>query len=145
MERFWGHRKCDLVFDASSGNSTPLWSNFRVLSPGAHAVLFGFGSNRLTLNRECLQISGLRLLTSRGVGNVENRRAALALIRHGAADMIFDKLIKDAQKLEGLERAMAFIWTQHELSQDLYRAPKAYIAPNEFSPNQQSSTAPIAL
>jgi len=136
MGGFFGHRKCDLVLDASSGNSIPLWANSRVLRPGTHCILFGFGSDRLTLSQECLQISGLRILTSRGVGDVENRRAAIELIRLGAADIILDKLIRGAQKLEGLDQALAFIRTQHELPRDLYRAPNAYIVPNEFSPKQ---------
>ncbi|MGR9037882.1 MAG: alcohol dehydrogenase catalytic domain-containing protein [Gammaproteobacteria bacterium] len=41
MKRFLGHRKCDLVFDASSGNSIPLWSNRRVLSPDTACIAAG--------------------------------------------------------------------------------------------------------
>jgi threonine dehydrogenase-like Zn-dependent dehydrogenase len=137
MESFFGHQKCDLVFDASSGNSIPLWANNRLLSPRTHCVIFGFGSDRLILSPECLQISGLRISTSRGVGDLENRGAAMEMIRHGALDIICDELIGDAKKLEGLDQAMAFIRAQHELPLDLFRAPKAYIAPNEFSPEHQ--------
>jgi threonine dehydrogenase-like Zn-dependent dehydrogenase len=138
MDAF-GHRKCDLVLDTSSGNSVPLWTNNRVLSPGTHCILFGFGSDKLCLNRECLQISGLRILTTRGVGDIENREASVELIRLGAGDIIFDKLIMGAQKLEGLDRALAFIRIQHELPGGVYRAPRAYIAPNRFSPGQKGS------
>ena len=45
----------------------------------------------------------------------------------------------DIQKLEGLDQALAFIRTQHELPRDLYRAPKAFIVPNEFSPKQKDT------
>lgn len=61
----------------------------------------------------------------------------MEMIRHGALDIICDELIGDAKKLEGLDQAMAFIRAQHELPLDLFRAPKAYIAPNEFSPEHQ--------
>jgi threonine dehydrogenase-like Zn-dependent dehydrogenase len=137
MQSYFGHQKCDLVFDGSSGNSIPLWADSRVLGPGTHCVLFGFGSDRISLGQECLQISGLRILTSRGVGNVENRQAVLELIRLGAANNVLDRLIRDSRKLEGLDQALAFIEKQYELPWDLYRVPHAFIAPNEFSPKQK--------
>jgi len=132
MRDYFGHRKCDLVFDASSGNAAPLWADARVLSPGTHCIPFGFGSDRLIFNAECCQISGLRILMSRGVGDVGNRRAAIELIRSGAADIISRQLIAGAQRLEGLDQALAFIKAQHKLPGTVYRAPRAYIAPNAF-------------
>lgn len=118
------------MFDASSGNSLPLWANKRVLSPGTHCVLFGFGSQQLTLTQECLQISGLKISTSRGVGDIENRIAAIAMIRQGATDFILEKFITGAQQLNGLDEALSYIKAQHALSQKLFSAPRAYMVPN---------------
>jgi len=136
MEGFFGRQKCDLVFDASSGNTTPLWANKQVLGPEAHCIPFGFGSKHLMLSSECLQISGLKIMISRGVGDVQNRKDALALIRKGAGDMIYRHLIRDAHRLDGLEQALGFIRKQHELPPDRLRGPQAYIVPNTIQDNR---------
>jgi threonine dehydrogenase-like Zn-dependent dehydrogenase len=46
-------RLCNLLFDASSGNTAPLWDNTRVLSPACHCIPCGpFGTN-LVLTGRC--------------------------------------------------------------------------------------------
>jgi hypothetical protein len=71
---------------------------------------------------------------SRGVGDLKNRRTAIELMRHGAGQVIIEKLLKDARKLDDLDQALTFIRAQHALPRSLYRAPKAYMTPNMFSP-----------
>jgi threonine dehydrogenase-like Zn-dependent dehydrogenase len=130
----FGFRRCDLVFDASSGNTTQVWANTRILGPNTTCIPFGFGSDSLLLSKQSLQISGLRILTSRGVGDAENRQAAMELIRDGAADVIYQGMLNGAQRLEGLDQALSFIKSQQKQPGLLRRPPKAYIAPNKFIP-----------
>ncbi len=127
-----GGQKCDLVFDASSGHTTPLWANSRILAPNAYCVVFGFGSDGLFLNKECLQISGLRIFTSRGVGDPDNQRAAVELIRSGASKVIYQGMIRESKRLDGLDQALAFIKEQHQLSGLMNRTPNAFLAPNLY-------------
>ncbi len=130
IRKHWGRDKCDLIFDASSGNTSPLWANGRILAPDTHCVVFGFGSDGLFLDKECLQISGLRVYTSRGVGNPDNQRAAVELIRSGASKVIYQGMISESRRLDGLDQALAFIKEQHQLPGLMNRTPNAFMAPN---------------
>ncbi len=77
MTRRFGGRGCDLIFDSSSGNSAPIWNTPQLVPPACHCIPFGFGSDRVCLDRDSLQTSGLAVLVSRGVGTLENRRAVI--------------------------------------------------------------------
>ncbi len=128
----FGGRSCNLLLDASSGNSAPLWDNAQLLAPSAHVIAFGFGSEHILLGKELIQLSGLNLLMTRGVGNIRNRRETIELIKAGASRFITDFLAADAIRLEGLDSAEAFIREQHEPAKDLFEIPRAYIQPSSL-------------
>lgn len=127
MRRHFDGQLCDLVFDASSGNSAPLWTNAGVLSAGCHCIVFGFGSDHVTLDRHVLQISGLRFLTSRGVGTIENRREVIRLIKGDGSRFIDRFLRADATRLSGFEEAIGFVKEQHRAPKMLHEIPPAYV------------------
>ena len=122
-------RKCDLIFDASSGNTTWLWANTRLLSAGCHCIPYGFGSEHLLLDKNSLQVSGMKVMTSRGVGDLDNRRQAMDLIHRGATKSIVDLLNLPGCRLTGLEEAAEFIRRQHALPASVHRATRVYISP----------------
>ncbi len=130
MSRHFDGRRCDLIFDASSGDSAPLWTNTRVLSPGCRCVAFGFGSCVLSLDRDAMQMSGLTITMSRGVGSPANRRTAIALIKSGGAAFLDLHLRAEARRLTGLDEAIAFVREQHAVPRPLSQIPQAYIAAN---------------
>lgn len=128
----FGERKCEVLFDASSGNSTVLWADARVLGPGCHCISFGFGSDSLLLDKACLQVSGLKIMTSRGVGDASNRKASVELISAGAAASIIDYLVSHGRRLDGLDAAIKFVSRQHQSPDAAVRPPIAYIVPNRL-------------
>jgi threonine dehydrogenase-like Zn-dependent dehydrogenase len=130
MLRHFGGRLCNLLFDASSGNTAPLWDNTRILSPACHCIPFGFGSDYVLLNQALIQVSGLNLLMSRGVGNLRNRREVIELIKAGGSEFIERYLTADSRRLSGLDAALAFIREQHEPPRMLHEIPHAYMAPS---------------
>ena len=129
-EHFRSGRKCNLLFDASSGNTTPLWDNNTILSPSVHCIPFGFGSHSIMLSKDIIQLSGLMLLMSRGVGNTRNRREVIELIKSGAHRFIDQYLIGDARHIPSLEAAEEFIQHQHASDEPMHAIPHAYITPN---------------
>jgi threonine dehydrogenase-like Zn-dependent dehydrogenase len=126
----FGGRLCNLLFDASSGNTAPLWDNARILSPACHAIPFGFGSDYVLLNQALIQVSGLNLLMSRGVGNLRNRREVIELIKAGGSSFLDRYLTGEAKRLDGLDQAISFIREQHDPPRMLHEIPHAYMLPN---------------
>lgn len=129
----FGRRRCDLIFDASSGNTTWLWANTQLLAPGCQCIPFGFASEHLLLDKACLQVSGLKILTSRGVGDLDNRRLAVELIHRGAVDRVAATMSTPGCRLAGLDTALDFIHRQHAMPGSAQRAPRAYISPRYSS------------
>lgn len=130
MRRRFGGRVCNLVVDASSGNTAPLWADARVLAPGGQAIVFGFGSRELRLDRAVVQRSGLTLLMSRGVGPSANRREVVRLIADGGAAFARGYLMEGARRLSGLDDALAFIRSQQTPPRMLHEIPQAYLVPH---------------
>jgi len=129
MKRHFGGRLCNLLFDASSGNTAPLWDNPRILSPACHCIPFGFGSDYVLLNQSLIQVSGLNILMTRGVGNLRNRREVIELIKAGGSRFIHRYLKGESKRLNSLEQAMAFIREQHHPPKMLHEIPHAYVTP----------------
>jgi threonine dehydrogenase-like Zn-dependent dehydrogenase len=133
MYRHFSGRTCDVVFDASSGNTAPLWANPRILSAGCHAVPFGFASASVVLGRDLLQLSGLTILMSRGVGDVSNRRQVLTLLKDDGARFVDRWLMRPARRLSSLEEAIAFVHQQHARPPgQLHEIPHAYMTPTSL-------------
>jgi threonine dehydrogenase-like Zn-dependent dehydrogenase len=130
MLRHFGGRLCNLLFDASSGNTAPLWDNSQILSPACHCIPFGFGSDYVLLNQALIQVSGLNVLMSRGVGNLRNRREVIELIKAGGSRFINRFLRGESRRLGSLEDAYRFVREQHEPPKMLHEIPHAYITPN---------------
>ena len=131
-------RNCNLLFDSSSGNSALLWDNTRILSAGVHCITFGFGSENILLNKELIQLSGLNLLASRGVGNLSNRRAVIEWIKTDASNFINEYLKRDATRLKSLEEAIAFINEQHKSRRLSHQEPHAFITPVALQESTQA-------
>jgi len=128
MRAHFGGRGCNLLFDSSSGNTTPIWDNPEILSPTAHCIPFGFGSEYILLSKELIQMSGLSIMMSRGVGNIRNRKEVIELIKAGAADFIMQNLITDAVCLNSMESAIEFIKTMQDPPKQLHEIGHAYIS-----------------
>jgi threonine dehydrogenase-like Zn-dependent dehydrogenase len=130
MLRHFGGRLCNLLFDASSGNTAPLWDNPQILSPACHCIPFGFGSDYVLLNRGLIQVSGLNILMSRGVGNLRNRREVIELIKAGGSRFIQKFLRGESVRLGSLEDALRFVREQHDPPKMLHEIPHAFVTPN---------------
>jgi len=129
MLEHFGGRGCNLLFDASSGNTAPLWDNPRILSPACHCIPFGFGSDYVLLNQSLIQVSGLNILMSRGVGNLRNRREVIELVKAGGSRFI-DKYLKgESRRLASLEAGIQFVKEQHDPPKMLHEIPHAYLTP----------------
>lgn len=120
-------RGCNVLFDSSSGNTAPLWDNTRILSPTAHCIAFGFGSEYVLLNKELIQLSGLTIMMSRGVGNIRNRKEVIELIKAGANKFINEKLISNSKPIKGIENAIDFIDSMQNPPSELQNIEHAYI------------------
>jgi threonine dehydrogenase-like Zn-dependent dehydrogenase len=129
MQRHFRGRLCNLLFDASSGNTAQLWDNQRILSPACHCIPFGFGSEYILLNKSLIQVSGLNILMSRGVGNLRNRREVIELIKAGGGKFVNRYLKGESRLLHNLEEAIAFIREQHDPPKMLHQIPHAYMTP----------------
>ena len=128
IEHHFRGRKCNLLLDCSSGNTTPLWVNRNILGPTAHCILFGFGSSELTLNQPLMQCSGLTFMMSRGVGNIRNRKEVIELIKAGGCNAIRNHLIRHSRALTSLESAIQFIHEMQSPPRPLYQIEPAYIS-----------------
>lgn len=132
MRQHFGGRLCNLLFDASSGNTAPLWDNPQILSPACHCIPFGFGSEYVLLNRALIQVSGLNILMSRGVGNLRNRREVIELIKAGGSKFIQSYLNHGSLRLNGLREAANFIQAQHEPPKMLHEIPHTFMCPTSI-------------
>lgn len=128
IRQFFGGKGINVLFDCSSGNTTPLWDNKLILSPTTIAIPFGFGSEYVLLTKDLIQNSGLNLLMSRGVGNIRNRKETLQLIKSGGNRFIRDFLIKDSRELSGIDGAMELIDRMHNPPRSLFEIEHAYIS-----------------
>lgn len=128
MNQHFNGRNCNLLFDCSSGNTAPLWDNEDILSPSSHCIIFGFGSEYILLNKEIIQISGLNIMTSRGVGNIRNRKEVIELIKAGASEYIHSQLLQNSKELKGLDAAAKYINNIHENNIPLHKIEHSYIA-----------------
>jgi threonine dehydrogenase-like Zn-dependent dehydrogenase len=128
MHAHFGGRGCNLLFDSSSGNTTPIWDNPQILSPTAHCIPFGFGSQYILLSKELIQMSGLTIMMSRGVGNIRNRKEVIELIKAGAAKFIDEKLLAGTKELEGIDDAAAFVDEMQDPPRQLHEISHAYIS-----------------
>lgn len=127
MRAHFGDRNCNLLFDSSSGNTTPIWDNPRILAPTTHCIPFGFGSEYILLGKELIQMSGLTLLMSRGVGNIRNRKEVIELIKAGAKEFILSQMVDDVRELQSLEEAIEFVHSMHNPPKQLHEIEHAYI------------------
>ena len=132
-DAFLGENRCNLLFDGSSGNSTPLWDNKRILNPTMHCIPFGFGSHYILLSKEIVQMSGLNIIMSRGVGNIRNRQETIQLIKAGASKFLYQNLISTSRRLNGMDEVAAFVKEQHEPPKAIHEIPHAYFCPNPHS------------
>jgi threonine dehydrogenase-like Zn-dependent dehydrogenase len=132
MRAHYHGRLCNILLDASSGNTAQLWDNSRILSPTTHCIVFGFGSEFVMLDKHLIQTSGLNLLMTRGVGNLRNRREVVELIKAGASNFVDRFLVRHARPLGSLDEAIAFVREQHEPPKPLHRIPHAYMTPNRL-------------
>ena len=128
VRQFFGGRTANLLFDSTSGNSSPLWDNKQILGPSMHCIPFGFGSHYVLLSKEIIQLSGLHLGMSRGVGNLRNRQETIELIKAGAGKYLNDLLIANSTRLDGMESAIEFVKTMHEPPRPIHQIQHAYIA-----------------
>ncbi len=125
---FFNGYGCDLLMDCSSGNTSQLWGTPNVLSPGAHCILFGFGIENLRLNKDVLQLSGLNIITSRGVGNLSNRHCVVETIKLNATGFIENYLVSDSVPLYSIESAEKFIHHNHYNIRTLENFEHAYLS-----------------
>jgi len=129
-EHFKGHG-CNLLFDSSSGNTAPIWDNKHLLAPTTHVIPFGFGSHYILLSKDLIQMSGLNIMMSRGVGNIRNRKEVIELIKAGMNSFIHEYMIKPALRLEGLHETIGYIRQMHNPPRPLHQIGHAYIVPNK--------------
>ncbi len=129
MRKHFKKKLCNIVFDASSGNAAPLWGNNKILSPSCHVIPFGFGSEYIMLNKSIVQLSGLTIIMSRGVGNIRNRREVIELIKAGGFEFVNKFLKGNARHLKNLDEAIAFIDEQFIPPKSLHEIPQAYMTP----------------
>jgi len=127
MKEHFGGRGCNLLFDSSSGNTAPIWDNAKILSPTTHCIPFGFGSEYILLNKELIQMSGLNIMMSRGVGNIRNRKEVIELIKAGASDFINKRMVKVAKPLVTIDGAIDFINEMQNPLRPLHLIEPAYI------------------
>lgn len=125
------NRKANLIFDCSSGNTAPLWDNNAILSSSAHCIPFGFGSEDIVLNKKIIQLSGLNILMSRGVGNIRNRKEVIELIKSGGGEFIEKHLVTSLQKIGSLNELESFIDEMHNPPAPFYEIPHVYVTPQE--------------
>jgi threonine dehydrogenase-like Zn-dependent dehydrogenase len=109
MKCFFNGQRANVVFDASSSNTSPIWDNGKVLSPGTFVLPFGFSSEYILLTKDLIQCSGLSITMSRGVGNIRNRKETVNLLKNGADKFIERNLINSSNICRGIDEAYDFI------------------------------------
>jgi len=128
VREFFKGRSANLLFDSTSGNGAPLWDNAHILGPSMHCIPFGFGSQYIMLGKEIIQLSGLHIGMSRGVGNLRNRQETIELIKAGAGKFLNELLVSSSTELCGMEEAIKFIREMHAPPRQVHEIPHAYIA-----------------
>jgi threonine dehydrogenase-like Zn-dependent dehydrogenase len=131
MKKHFGGRGCNLLFDSSSGNTAPIWDNKNILSPTTICIPFGFGSHYILLNKDLIQLSGLNVLMSRGVGNIRNRKEVIELIKAGASSFIENHLVGAAKQIDSIEKAIAFVEEMQNPPRPMHQIEHAYFMPNK--------------
>lgn len=126
-EWFAGHGP-DLVLDCASEDATRLWASPHVLPPGALCIVFGFGMQGLALEHSLLQRSGLCIQMCKGVGDRENRAAALELLKApGPCRDVVLGALDGARRVNTLEALEALVREFHEPPKPLHRSPVAWL------------------
>ena len=93
--------------DCSSSNTSPLWSNNKILKENTFVIPFGFSSNMVLLDETTIQKSGLTIMMSRGVGNQRNRKETIELIKRSKGKFITDLFLKKAIKVKGINNILS--------------------------------------
>lgn len=117
----------DLIVDCSSGNSTSLWCNDRMLSAGTICIPFGFGSKGLNLSQEALQMSGMSIFTTRGVGTQENQSDVVKMINAGMLNAVLDFIICNSEEFNSLHDLLEKVETLQSGENKNY--PMCYVRP----------------
>lgn len=124
-EWFDGHGP-DLVMDCASEDATSLWATPQIVRPGTLCILFGFGLKRLVLEHSLLQLSGLNIQMCKGVGDRENRKLALELLK-GPTGQTVMRAIEAAQRVPSLEALESLVYEYHHPPKPLHQSPVAWL------------------
>lgn len=124
---FFNNGRVEVMFDASSGNTSMLWDNSKILKAGTIVIPFGFGNEYILLSKSLIQKSGLTIQMSRGVGNIRNRQEAVRLIRDGAGEFIYKSIIRDSEEINGIEKAVKYVNDAHSQDEFQVASLSAYI------------------
>lgn len=103
LNKFFNNKNLGLLMDCSSSNTSPLWSNNKILKENSFVIPFGFASNMILLDEMAIQKSGLTLMMSRGVGNLRNRKETIELIRRSKGKFIAELFFKNSIKVQGID------------------------------------------
>ena len=103
LNKFFNNKNLGLLMDCSSSNTSPLWSNNRILKENTFVIPFGFASNMILLDDMSIQKSGLTIMMTRGVGNQRNRKETIELIKRSKGKFISDLFLKKAIKVQGID------------------------------------------
>ncbi|MGE4552088.1 MAG: hypothetical protein AB7D57_03190, partial [Desulfovibrionaceae bacterium] len=140
-EAFFRGRPCDLLLECSSGHTTPLWAHPGFFRPGLCCLLFGFGLRGLTLTPALLQCSGVKILTSRGVGTADNRRETVRLLAGPFGDFVRQHFVRRLTLLPSLEEVARLVAADRShgtaVARGLYCA-----VPNPGDPENPDRTQP---
>ena len=128
-EHFEG-KKCDFLVDFSSGESSALWFNPMILSPGVICTIFGFGLNQIVLDSELLKLSGLTVQISRGPGNMQNRMEVIKYMKEGGSKFITDNIIDKLKYFSSINEFSEYVDSCLEPTPNhLYSIEHAYFCP----------------
>ncbi len=103
LNKFFNNKNLGLLMDCSSSNTSPLWSNNKILKENSFVIPFGFASNMILLDEMAIQKSGLTVMMSRGVGNLRNRKETIELIRRSKGKFIAELFFKNSIKVQGID------------------------------------------
>lgn len=103
LNKFFNNKNLGLLMDCSSSNTSPLWSNNKILKENSFVIPFGFASNMILLDEMTIQKSGLTVMMSRGVGNQRNRKETIELIRRSKGKFIAELFFKNSIKVQGID------------------------------------------
>lgn len=106
LNNFFSYKNLGLLMDCSSSNTSPLWSNNKILKENTFVIPFGFASNMVLLDEITIQKSGLTIMMSRGVGNQRNRKETIELIKRSKGKFIANLFLKKAIKVRGINNML---------------------------------------